>query len=267
MPVLFDKKSFGSYYGGKGLQRGIVKEVKVVDNLNTLVVELVDEKLELPCVHVMSEIAHKKTGKVVIPSVGDEVLVAFVNNDITNPIVIGSVYNAENLPPFTTDKDNMNMCITLPSGKASDGKPGLKIEISCEAKKQNVKITTEKGHIIGLDDDKERVELKQKDGKTSFAVNFKDGTIELKADKTISMKAGNNEIKFDSKGGFDVNCKSGDFKVASQNAKFDAKANAEFNAKAKAVLKANGNVEIGGAMAKVNANGMLELKGSMTKIN
>ncbi len=267
MPVLFNKKNFDNYYGGKGLRRGVVKEVKVVDKLNTLVVELVEEKLELPCVHVMSEIAHKKTGKVVIPSVGDEVLVAFVDNDITKPVVIGSVYNAENLPPFTTNKDNMNMCITFPSGKASDGKPGLKIEISCKAKKQKVTITSEKGHKIELDDDKEKTQITSKNGKTSFMIDIKNGKIVLKAEKSVALTAGKNTLSLDSNKGAHVTCKSGDFKTESNNIKQAAKANADISSKAKATFQTNGNVKIGGAMVKVNANGILQLKGSMTKIN
>ena len=44
--------------------------------------------------------AGKGWGSLMLPRVGQEVLVGFVEGDIDRPIVIATVYNAENLPPF-----------------------------------------------------------------------------------------------------------------------------------------------------------------------
>ncbi len=240
--------------------RGVVSKVKVVDNLNILEVDLVEYNRNLPCVHVMNEVAHKASGKVVIPSVGDEVLVAFINNDETQPVVIGSVYNSEHLPPFKANQDNTTMGITLPSGKASNGKAGTKIEISCVEKKQKITITSEKGHVIEYDDDKEKGTIKSKDGKTSFTIDITNGRILLKAKKAVVLTAGQNTISIDSDKGAHVTCKSGDFKTESNNIKQSAKANADISANSQSTFKSNGNV-------KINANGILTLKGNMTKIN
>ena len=45
--------------------------------------------------------AGKKWGTVHIPRVGQEVIVDFLEGDPDRPIVVGSVYNAGNMPPYT----------------------------------------------------------------------------------------------------------------------------------------------------------------------
>jgi len=48
--------------------------------------------------------AGKRFGFVTIPRVGDEVVVTFLEGDPDRPLVTGSVYNAEHMPPWTLDK-------------------------------------------------------------------------------------------------------------------------------------------------------------------
>ncbi|MFC6656228.1 type VI secretion system Vgr family protein [Roseibium salinum] len=43
----------------------------------------------------------QKWGGIYIPRVGQEVIVQFLEGDPDNPIVIGTVYNAENMPPYS----------------------------------------------------------------------------------------------------------------------------------------------------------------------
>ena len=269
MAVKIANKVLGSEYSyGKvnGVKRGVVKEVKNIDGLNKVVVNLPDDGIELPPADVSSTFAHKKTGVTAIPSENDEVLVSFVSGNINDPVILGSIYNAENSPPLSVNKDNTEIGITFPSGKASDGKKGLEIKISCESKKQNILITTEKGHIINVDDDKENIEIKEKSGKTSFMIDFKNGKITMKAEKTISMAAGKNEFTLDSNKGASIKC-NGDFEASANNVKLESKANTDINAKAKMTLKSSGPLEASGATGKINASGPLELKGAITKIN
>jgi type VI secretion system secreted protein VgrG len=53
-----------------------------------------------PWVPVTQSIAGDNWGSQFIPRVGDEVLVDFIDGDIDQPVVIGSAYNANNLPVF-----------------------------------------------------------------------------------------------------------------------------------------------------------------------
>jgi type VI secretion system secreted protein VgrG len=52
-----------------------------------------------------------------IPRVGQEVLVDFLNGDLDQPIIIGSVYNADNKPPYTLDKHKTQSGIRTRSSK------------------------------------------------------------------------------------------------------------------------------------------------------
>lgn len=259
IPVLPNRKKINNSYRTSFIKRGVVKKVEVVEGINVAQVMLVDLGVELPKVEIPSSIAHKSTGVVSLPSVDDEVLIGFIDNDIANPVILGSLYNADNPPPLKVDDKNTSINITFPAGKASDGKKGMEIIISCEADKQKITITTQKGHIIELDDDKEKGEIKSKDGKNSFMMDIKNGKIVLKSEKSISFTAGENTLSIDSNKGAHITCKKGDFKTESQNIKQEAKANAE--------IKATASATVSSVDTKVKASGSLTLKGSITKIN
>ena len=57
-------------------------------------------------IRVASPWAGQQWGIVHIPRIGQEVLVAFEEGDPDRPIIVGSVYNAQNMPPYTLP-DNM----------------------------------------------------------------------------------------------------------------------------------------------------------------
>lgn len=273
---MFDKNVFANYFGSKGLQRGVVKEVNKAENsdkFNTLSVDLVEDGVNLPAVQVMSDMAHNKSGIVSLPSPDDEVLIAFVNDDITKPIVVGSVYNSKNESPLIIGKDSNapDMCMTLPI-KGKKGEAGSKIEIFCDGKKQKILITTEKKHVIEVEDENETVSIrdteKPGDAKTFLSLDFKKGTITLQAKDSIIMKADQHELKLDKSSGFNLKCNGKDFKVDVNNAEIKAKANGTIEAQSGVKINSSGQVAIDGkGGAKVNTSAMLELKGSMTKIN
>lgn len=55
-----------------------------------------------------------------IPRVGHEVLVDFLNGNPDEPVIIGSVYNEDNQPPFTLDKNRTQSGIRTRSSKDGD---------------------------------------------------------------------------------------------------------------------------------------------------
>jgi type VI secretion system secreted protein VgrG len=55
---------------------------------------------------VTSPWAGKRRGVIYVPMIGDEVVVAFLEGDLDQPIIIGSVYNAEMMPPYELPANN-----------------------------------------------------------------------------------------------------------------------------------------------------------------
>lgn len=53
--------------------------------------------------------AGQERGWMTIPEIGDEVLVSFVHGDIQNAIVVGSLYNGVDTPPYANEDGNNNL--------------------------------------------------------------------------------------------------------------------------------------------------------------
>ena len=61
--------------------------------------------------------AGKNWGFVAIPRIGHEVVVDFLEGDPDQPIIVGSVYNAENMPPYTLPDNKTQTGIKTRSSK------------------------------------------------------------------------------------------------------------------------------------------------------
>ena len=113
-------------------------------------------------------------GVVNIPNVGDLVVVAFINGDINAPVIIGRLYNDEQLPPLSKKDELVVENIEAIKIKMKDGKTTLEID-----KDGNLKITA-KGDISINDKQvliKSDGEVNLKEGKKGAA--RKDDTVEV----------------------------------------------------------------------------------------
>ena len=62
-----------------------------------------------------------KAGTLFLPHIGNEVIISFINGDPNNPIITGSLFNAQNMPPYLPDNANRNTIKTFSiGGKKSD---------------------------------------------------------------------------------------------------------------------------------------------------
>ncbi len=62
--------------------------------------------------------AGKQWGAIHIPRIGQEVIVAFIEGDPDQPIIVGSVYNADNMPPYTLPDNKTQSGIQTRSTKS-----------------------------------------------------------------------------------------------------------------------------------------------------
>ena len=113
-------------------------------------------------------------GLVNIPNVGDLVVVAFINGDLNAPVIIGRLYNDEDLPPLSKKDEVVVENIESIKIKMKDGKTTLEID-----KDGNIKIVA-KGDI-SINDKQLKItaggEVVINDGKKGAA--RKDDTVEV----------------------------------------------------------------------------------------
>ena len=138
--------------------------------------------------------AGNNRGVVLIPEVGDEVLVAFERGDVRFPYVIGALWNGKDKPPLAND-DGKNDKRILKSRKGhmlqfDDGARGV------------VEMAHVDGRRVILDDDGIRVEdgkgnqvkIESASGAMSIQANgplsIKATTITIEASGTLDLKAG-----------------------------------------------------------------------------
>lgn len=154
----------------KGVAIGIVTQNKDPDKLCRVKVSYPwhEKPRESYWARLAMPMSGKDRGLVLIPEVGDEMLVAFERGDLRFPCIVGALWNGKDSPPEAN----------------ADGNNDKRI------------FKSRKGHYLLFDDNKGRgtVELAHTDGSTLKKIVFDNDGI------TIDDGAGN-KISFDSKGG------------------------------------------------------------------
>ena len=178
-----------------------------------------------------------KVGEFFYPEVGDEVVVAFMNEDPRYPVIVGSVYSKKRPPPYTPDNKNSKKAIVTRS----------KLEISFDETDKIIEISTPGKHRIRLDD-------------KSGALSIRDGN-----DNQISLSKGGitissaSNLKLKAKGNVSVEAGANLTNKAKANLTLDG---LQVSAKAKTKFAAQGS-----AAAELKSTGILTIRGSLVKIN
>jgi len=184
-----------------GQMPGLVEAI-VIDNVDPD--KLGRVKLKFPLLPDMPEsfwarlvmpMAGQKRGWMTIPEKDDEVLVAFVHGDINHAIVIGSLYNGVDVPPYANEDGNNDLRVFQSrSGHrlTFDDKDGderielivhnEEIRVIWDAKEKVLSLYSGKDIIVEA---KDTISMKCKD----FIVEA-EMTINAKSGKTTEVKAG-----------------------------------------------------------------------------
>ncbi len=225
--------------GVEGLQIGIVTKLDA-DPLEQNRIEV-----KLPLMQVEEGIrarlasfhASNGTGAFFVPEIGDEVILGYLNNDPSNPIILGSLYGPKNKPPYElTAKNNTKAIVT---------RSELKIEFD-EEKKVTTIITPGENRLV-LNDEEKSI-LIQDQNKNKIELSPDGILLESASDINITAKG---KIKIDALGAIDISSKA-DISVKGMNV--NQEANVGFVAK-------------GNASAEVSASGQTTIKGAMVMIN
>lgn len=138
-----------------------------------------------------SPMAGKQRGLVLIPEIGDEVLLAFERDDLRFPFVLGALWNGKDQPPVA-NSDGKNDQRLFKSRKGhqlmfDDGAKGV------------VELSLNDGKKLRLDDDGMRFD----DGKGNrFTVDSNGGALTIEASGKLTIKAAS--VAIQASGGLDI---------------------------------------------------------------
>jgi len=194
-------------------------------------------------VRVAQTWAGKQWGALSIPRIGQEVVVAFLEGDPDQPIIVGSVYNAEQMPPYSLPTNQTQSGLKTHSSKGGGPAPN-EIRFEDKAGSEEVFVNGQK--------DYKRV-VKNKD-----ELEIQEG------DRSIKIKMGNETTKLDMGKAETEAMQSIEFKVGESSIKID-----QMGVTIKGMkISVEGQVltEVKGLMTQVNASAILTVKGAITMI-
>jgi type VI secretion system secreted protein VgrG len=225
--------------------------------------------------------AGKQWGAIHIPRIGQEVIVDFLEGDVNQPIVVGSVYNAELMPPWTLP-DNMTIS-GIKSRSSPQGDSDNFNLLSFEDKKGSelVNVQAEKDLTTLVKNDESRTVKHDrttviKHDETQTVTNNETITVE-QGNQTIELKQGNQSTTLkqgNQSTTLDMGNQSTTIKMGNQTNKLNL-GKIETEAMQSIELKVGQNsikidqmgVTINGLMIKVEAQVQCQVTSIMTQVN
>lgn len=236
-------------------------------------------------VRVAQSWAGSKRGFLFTPRVGDEVLVEFMNGDPDRPIVTGSVYNADNLPPWDpAAKSTVSGIKTFSTDKAK-AKNFNELSFDDKIGKEKVYFHAERDFVRVVENNDElKIGFDAKDEGNQTVDIFNDRVVTIdKGKDTLHIKSGDRVMNID-KGDHVVTIKQGDHKVAIKAGQQSTEAAKAITFKVgpsmikidpqgvtieapKVSLLAQLKAEIKGTLVDVVSSGVTTVKGGLVQIN
>jgi len=176
-------------------------------------------------------------GSFFIPEIGDEVILGFLNDDPSHPVILGSLYSSKHKPPYELTADNFIKAIVTRS----------KLKMEYDDDKKIITLITPANNKVVISDEGKSILLQDQ---TNNKVELTTSGISLDSPKDISISA-KGKISLEAVGNVEITSKA-DVKASGLNISHTA--NVGFTAKgnATAEVSASGNTTIKGAMVLIN---------------
>lgn len=226
--------------GVSGLQIGVVKKLDEDPNKQFMIqvaVPVMQAESEGVWARLASCYGSDGVGSFFIPEIGDEVILGFLNNDPSHPLVLGSLYSSKRAPPYQIAAENNTKAIVTRS----------KLRIEFDEEKKVVTVLTPGGNKLVLDDDAKTITLLDETGNQ---LTLAPGGITLDSPKDIVLSA-KGKLSIDAVGNVEITSKA-DLKGTALN--ISSQASMGFTAKGatSAELSATGQTTVKGAMVMIN---------------
>lgn len=226
-----DAPSAGLVGGIRGLQIGIVVQLQSDPDGEYRIrvrIPVIDNSDQGIWTRIASLDAGDDRGAFFMPEIGDEVIVGFINNDPNDPVVLGMLHSSNKPAPITPQDANNEKGFTTRS----------KMHLSFNDDTKTIVIDTPAGNSITIDEQSMKIEIKDQNGNS---VKMETSGITLESPANIDIKAG---AVLTLAGGASLSIGAPSLSV-----------------------KADADVAIQGAVAKLSSSGITEISGSIVKIN
>ncbi len=226
-----DAPSAGLMGGIHGLQIGVVVQLESdPDGQDRIRVRIpvIDNDAQGIWTRVASLDAGNERGAFFMPEIGDEVIVGFINGDPNDPVVLGMLHSSNKPAPITPQDANNEKGFTTRS----------KMHLSFNDDTKTIVIDTPAGNSITIDEQSIKIEIKDQN---SNKITMETSGITLESPANIDIKAG---AVLTLAGGTSLSIGAPSLSV-----------------------KADADVSIQGAVAKLASSGITEINGSIVKIN
>jgi len=230
-PDIPDMLAAGLAGGVHGLQIGVVVQLENdPDGEDRIRVKIpvIDNNDQGIWTRVASLDAGADRGAFFRPEIGDEVIVGFINDDPRDAIVLGMLHSSAKPAPIIAKDVNHEKGFTTRS----------KMHLQFNDDTKTITIDTPAGNSIKIDEQGMKIEIKDQN---SNKITMDTAGIKLESPMNVEIKAG-------------------------VNLTLSAAATLSIGALSLG-MKADGNLSLEGALAKLSAQGITEISGSLVKIN
>jgi len=242
--------------------------------------------------------AGKNWGWMTIPRIGQEVLVDFLEGDPDRPIIVGRVYNADQMPPWTLPDNQTQSGILTRSSKGGTGENANYIQFEDKTDSEQINVWAQKDmnttvenndtqHVMvdrTINVDGKHTETIVKDttititeGNHSTTVQTGNQTIEINkgnqsttldmGNQSITLNMGNQSTQLDM-GNVSVNCDLGAIEMKATTSITLTCGDSSITLTPAAIEISSTIISISGdAVVEVAGDAMLDLSGGITMIN
>lgn len=186
---------------------------------------------------LMQPRASRSFGAFVVPEIGDEVLLGFLDDDPGSPVVLGSLYSQAHPPAETLSDENAITAFQTRSG----------LRLRFDDRDGAVSVTTAQGHELRLDDRRREIFLRDSHG---HELRMNADGLHLSSQKDLRIEA-SGTVTIAAGSGLQLGAVT-DLKLQGLN----------ITAQAQVTLAARG-----GASAELSAAGTTQVRGTMVMIN
>lgn len=205
-----------------------------------------------------------------IPRVGSEVFVSFIQGDPNHPVIIGSVYNGKNKPPFELPKNkNLSGFVTKNINNSNNGE-GHKFIFDDKKGDECITITSQKDFLLTVNNDsfhevKNNLSVNVLKGRCT-KIDSGDDCLDIKKGNLNKNIAGAYNIKI-SNGNYNMTINGGAGNIkADKTLTIESTQSITFKVGSNKIELSPSGVTITGTLIKIEGKATTEVKGTMMTI-